>query len=224
MTQQTATTPFGRRSVLLGQIAAQTQAGRALEAAAKPGANQPAAVNKWTLSRTFAEIKDRLGVSDRSFSVLNALLSFQPETALSLHAQNDGEDAEGQGASCDLIVFPSNKVLRLRAHGMAEPTLRRHLAALVEAGLIFRRDSPNGKRQTRKDASAKERFSDAFGFDLTPLVTRAAEFTALAEELRREQRALARPRSASRCIGVTPPSRSPSGWMRGLPGTGRRRG
>ena len=96
MTQQTETTPFGRRSVLLCQIAAQTQAGRALEAAAKPGANQPAAVNKWTLSRTLAEIKDRLGVSDRSFSVLNALLSFQPETALSLHAQNDGEDAEGQ--------------------------------------------------------------------------------------------------------------------------------
>ena len=31
MTQQTAPTPFGRRAVLLGQIAAQTQADRALE-------------------------------------------------------------------------------------------------------------------------------------------------------------------------------------------------
>ena len=114
MTQQTETTPIGRRSVLLCQIAAQTQAGRALEAAAKPGANQPAAVNKWTLSRTLAEIKDRLGVSDRSFSVLNALLSFQPETALSLHAQNDGEDAEGQvlRAERGRQRFPRDQITR----------------------------------------------------------------------------------------------------------------
>ncbi|MFM9974642.1 MAG: plasmid replication protein RepC [Beijerinckiaceae bacterium] len=202
-----STTPFGRRSVTLGQIAAQMQVDSAISEARKPGSNHPAAVNKWTLFRTLTVIKDRIGISDRSLSVLNALLSFQQETALTVPAQrnhqsghNSGaggvdkaledEERAGQGASCDLVVFPSNKALCLRAHGMAEKTVRRHLAALVDAGLIFRRDSPNGKRYARKDQSGVERFSDAFGFDLTPLVTRAAEFESLAEELRRENRAL----------------------------------
>jgi replication initiation protein RepC len=71
---------------------------------------------------------------------------------------------------------------------MAPATLWRHLTALVEAGLIIRRDSPNGKRYARKDASGQERFSDAFGFDLTPLVTRMPEFEALAEETRAAQK------------------------------------
>ncbi len=101
--------------------------------------------------------------------------------------------AEGEGAHLDLVVFPSNRQLALRAHGMAPATLRRHLAALVEAGLIIRRDSPNGKRYARKaDAEARgegERFADVFGFDLAPLAARAPEFEAMAEELRRERRA-----------------------------------
>ena len=104
--------------------------------------------------------------------------------------EDDAGQGDDAGSSCDLIVFPSNRALSLRAHGMAEKTLRRHLAALVDAGLIFRRDSPNGKRYARKDAEGKARFSDAFGFDLTPLVTRAAEFDNLAERLRQAQKAL----------------------------------
>jgi len=76
-------------------------------------------------------------VTERALAVLNALLTFPPETALT------GED--------DLVVFPSNQLLSLRAHGMPASTLRRHLAALVDAGLIIRRDSPNGKRYARMD-------------------------------------------------------------------------
>jgi replication initiation protein RepC len=38
----------------------------------------------------------------------------------------------------------------MRAHGIAGTTLRRHLAALVDAGLIERRDSPNGKRYAHR--------------------------------------------------------------------------
>ena len=200
------TTPFGRRTMTLGQISAQMQVGRAITEARKPGSNHAAAVNKWALFRTLTLVKDQLGISDRSLSVLNALLSFQQETALTLPTErkraanadtvggaslgDPDEDSAGQGASCDLVVFPSNKALSLRAHGMAEKTLRRHLAALVEAGLIFRRDSPNGKRYARKDETGVERFSDAYGFDLTPLVTRAGEFETLAEDLRREQKQL----------------------------------
>jgi replication initiation protein RepC len=189
------TTSFGRRPATLGQIAAQLQVKRAVDEAGKPGSNAPAAVNKWQVCRMLTEIRERLGVTDRSLSVLSALLSFHPETALSLPkpragAADDplGASGEGASASCDLIVFPSNRQLGQRAHGMAPATLWRHLTALVEAGLIIRRDSPNGKRYARKDASGQERFSDAFGFDLTPLVTRAPEFEALAEQVRAAQK------------------------------------
>jgi replication initiation protein RepC len=189
------TTSFGRRQATLGQIAAQLQVKRAVDEAGKPGSNAPAAVNKWHICRTLTEVRERIGVTDRSLSVLSALLSFHPETALSLPkpragAADDPLAASGEGAStsCDLIVFPSNRQLGQRAHGMAPATLWRHLTVLVQAGLILRRDSPNGKRYARKDASGQERFSDAFGFDLTPLVTRAPEFEALAEEERALQK------------------------------------
>ncbi len=180
------TTSFGRRPATLAQVTAQLRVRQALDEAARPGSNAPAAVNKWALFRTLTAIRAQLGVSDRALAVLNALLSFHPETALSL--PKPPEDGQGPQASCDLVVFPSNKALAARAHGMASMTLWRHLTVLVEAGLITRRDSPNGKRYARKDDSGQERFSDAFGFDLTPLVARAAEFEALAEQARAADR------------------------------------
>jgi replication initiation protein RepC len=185
------TTPFGRRPASLGQIAAGIELQRNLEAAAAPGSNAPEAVNKWKLFRTLTEIREQLGVSDRALSVLNALLSFHPETALTLPKRMEETEEGDTGLSCDLMVFPSNRALGLRAHGMAEKTLRRHLAALVESGLIIRRDSPNGKRYARKDATGEERFSHVYGFDLTPLVGRAPEFESMADDLRRAARARA---------------------------------
>ena len=107
------------------------------------------------------------------------MLTCLPETAMS---------------SGDLVVFPSNKALSLRAHGMAETTLRRHIAALVEAGLVIRRDSPNGKRYARKDEAGE--IETAYGFDLAPVLARAEEFENLAAEIAAERRsaALARER------------------------------
>ncbi len=69
---------------------------------------------------------------------------------------------------------------------MAEVTLRRHLAALVEAGLIVRRDSPNGKRYARRGPAGEA--AAVFGFDLAPLVVQAVAFEAEAEALRRQRR------------------------------------
>ena len=85
-------------------------------------------------------------------------------------------------------MFPSNRELSIRAHGMAPATLRRHLACLVEAGLIIRRDFPNGKRFARRGQGGE--IEGAFGFDLTPLVARADEIENLAEEVRAENRAM----------------------------------
>ena len=53
-----------------------------------------------------------------------------------------------------LVVFPSKDQLSIRAHGIASATLRRHLgdlAALVEAGLFVRKNTPKGKRFARRD-------------------------------------------------------------------------
>jgi replication initiation protein RepC len=63
---------------------------------------------------------------------------------------------------------------------MAPTTLRRHLAVLVDCGLVVRRDSPNGKRFARKGQGGE--VEQAYGFDLSPLLARAAEFERLADE------------------------------------------
>ncbi|WP_158816042.1 plasmid replication protein RepC [Methylocapsa sp. S129] len=159
-----STTPFGRRTLTLAHVASQ------ISAKARPPEK---AVHKWQVFRAVCAAKARVGVSERSLAVLDALLSFHPETVLS------GEN---------LIVFPSNYQLALRAHGMAPATMRRHLAALVDCGLVIRRDSPNGKRYSRKGRGGDIEL--AFGFDLSPLVARADEFEAWAEEVRADERAL----------------------------------
>lgn len=133
-----------------------------------------ARADKWKLLRAVCEAKTVIGATDRALTVLSALLSFYPDTELS-----------GEGS---LVVFPSNQQLSLRAHGMAPATLRRHLAVLVECGLVVRRDSPNGKRFARKGQGGD--IEQAFGFDLSPLLARAEEFEKLAEEVRAERRAL----------------------------------
>ena len=166
MTQQgLVTTPFGRRTLSLGLIATQQQA-RAVE--------REKTVHKWKIFQAITEAKDKLGLPDRAIAVLHALLSFHQETTLT--------------AGDPLIVFPSNEKLCARAHGIAPATLRRHLAALVEAGIVIRRDSPNGKRYARRGMDGE--VSLAFGFELTPLVARAEEFEALAAEVQAERRAL----------------------------------
>jgi len=160
-----STTPFGRRSLTLAHVASQ------MIATTRPPEK---VVHKWKIFHAICTARPRLGVSERSLSVLNALLTFHPETALT------GED--------DLIVFPSNYQLSLRAHGMPASTLRRHLAVLVDVGLVVRRDSPNGKRYARKGSAGEIEL--AFGFDLSPLVVRSEEFESLAADIEAEARAL----------------------------------
>lgn len=132
------------------------------------------AVDKWQIYRDLCEGKVVVGIGDRALAVLAGLLSFYPDDELS----------EENG----LIVFPSNKQLSLRSHGMANATLRRHLAALLECGIILRRDSPNGKRYARKGRGGE--LEDAFGFSLAPLLARSEEFQAAAERVRADNRAL----------------------------------
>ena len=67
---------------------------------------------------------------------------------------------------------------------MPEATLRRHLGALVAAGILLRRDSPNGKRYVREGGEGRE----TYGFDLSLLIARAGEFEALREAVEADAR------------------------------------
>ncbi len=156
------TTPFGRRPMTLALVKRQMAV-----AAIKPGKS----ADKWKIFRDASEARELLGLQDRSLAILDALLSFYPENELRQDAQ--------------LIVFPSNAQLTLRAHGIAGATLRRHLTILVEAGLIVRKDSANGKRYARKDRAGE--IENAFGFDISPLLMRSEELAAMAQQVAAER-------------------------------------
>jgi replication initiation protein RepC len=176
MESRLGTTPFGRRPLSLAMVATQVTA---------RGIPPAVAVHKWQIYRAICEAKAAIGVTDRALAVLNALLTFYPETVLTGPPRPASVDSGEQSSA--LVVFPSNEQLALRSHGMAAATLRRHLAVLVECGLLIRRDSPNGKRYARRGQGGT--IETAFGFDLTPLVARAAEFERMATDARTERRA-----------------------------------
>jgi len=133
----------------------------------RPEASVPARpVNKWELLRELSKAQAAFGVTERDLTVLQGLLSFFPDDAL--------------GGNAEMVVFPSNKAICERLNGMPCSTMRRHLARLVEAGLLQRRDSPNGKRYVRKHGEERV----AFGFDLSPLYCQSEEIARAAEAVR----------------------------------------
>jgi len=135
-------------------------------------------VNRWAIQKQLCIAKSVFGLNDRCLAVLSALLSFYPENDI--------------GSKSGLVVFPSNRQLSLRAHGMPESTLRRHVASLIEAGLILRRDSPNGKRYAYKTQAGE--IEEAFGFSVAPLLERAAEIQAAANRILADVKLLKRTR------------------------------
>ncbi len=84
------------------------------------------------------------------------------------------------------IVWASNNFL-MEQTGFSLSTLRRHVRRLAELGLIWIKDSPNGKRYGHRDEDGV--IIEAYGFDLAPLAARAEEFEALYVQLK-EERAL----------------------------------
>src|SRR6516225_4405478 len=87
------------------------------------------------------------------------------------------------------IVWPS-ALLEQEALGLSETQAKRLNRYLIEAGLVTMRDSPNGKRYGKRDG--KGRIVEAYGFDLSPLAARHAEFVRVAEEGRAEREAMGR--------------------------------
>ncbi|MBO9101932.1 MULTISPECIES: plasmid replication protein RepC [unclassified Rhizobium] len=165
MQNGSVTTPFGRRPMTLALVKAQFKVSEIREGKS---------ADKWKVYRDVCDARTLLGLRDRALAVLNALLSFYPDTQLN-HDEN-------------LVVFPSNAQLIARANGIAGTTLRENLAVLVDAGLINRNDSPNGKRYVRRSKDGA--VETAYGFSLGPMLARSEEFALMAQQVAEDARRL----------------------------------
>ena len=165
----------------------QTSFGRRNEAvpiASTRPVNDTGLVDKWKLLTALTEAAENFDLNHRSLSVLRALLGFHPDRLIAQDRHST-------------IVFPANRTLSARLGGMPESTLRRHIAALIKAGIVSRHDSANRKRFARGKTAGQ---AIAFGFDLSPLARmascimesadRAAKRTAQSQALRAELAAL----------------------------------
>jgi len=134
--------------------------------------------DKWTLIDELTLAAPSYGISHRTVAVLRTMLTFVPQRELPA--------LPGRA-----IVFASNATLSARLGGMPESTLRRHLAALVTAGIIVRIDSPNRKRFAKRFG---EGIACAYGFDLAPLAIMARDISARAHtaQLKAQEHSLLR--------------------------------
>jgi replication initiation protein RepC len=83
------------------------------------------------------------------------------------------------------IVWPSAS-MQQEALGLAESRVKVINRGLIDAGLITMKDSPNGKRYGKRDHQGC--IVEAYGFDLSPIAGRHAEFVRLAIEAKEERK------------------------------------
>ncbi|WP_108838555.1 plasmid replication protein RepC [Tateyamaria sp. Alg231-49] len=138
----------------------------------------PACIDKWSLIEALTHAAESFGIGHRQLGVLRTLITFHPQRFWPVTADR-------------LIVYPSNRTLCDRLGGMPDSTLRRHLRALVSAGLITRSASSNGKRY-RRGKGANE---IAFGIDLAPLIRLTAKIRQAAQTAQDQAEALAAQRA-----------------------------
>lgn len=120
----------------------------------------------WSIFRALRDARSVFGLRPGHIQSLQAMLSFLKP---------------GQGET----VFASNTSICQRAHGIDERTLRRHINRFVELGFITRNDSSNRKRY-RVRSSRGECIS--YGLSLAPLMSRASELVAIAQEMENNRR------------------------------------
>ena len=125
-----------------------------------------------------AAIKDaapQLGISPRLVHAIDWLFRFtQPQ---------DWQ------ANSRPIVWPSAR-MQQEALGLSSTQAKEINRRLIEMGLISMKDSANGKRYGKRDP--QHNIVEAYGFDLSPLAARYAEFRRLAEQGRAERLAMGR--------------------------------
>src|SRR3984885_13003056 len=127
------------------------------------------------LLAAFKAAASRLGLSPRLVHAVDWLFRFtQPQDW-------------GRGGRP--IVWPSSS-MQQEALGLSPSQVKAINRQLIEAGLITMKDSPNGKPYGHRDP--KGRITEAYGFDLSPIAMRHAEFVGLAEEAREERAEIGR--------------------------------
>jgi replication initiation protein RepC len=127
------------------------------------------------LLAAFKAAASRLGLSPRLVHAVDWLFRFtQPQDW-------------GRGGRP--IVWPSAS-LQQEALGLSATQAKALNRALIEAGLVTMKDSPNGKRYGVRDRAGQ--ITEAYGFDLSPVAARHPEFVRLAEEGRAERAEMGR--------------------------------
>src|SRR5271166_5409719 len=122
------------------------------------------------LLAAFKAAAPRLGLSTRLVHTVDWLFKFT--------------QSQDWGRGGRPIVWPS-ALLQQESLGFSETQAKRLNRCLIEAGLVTMKDSPNGKRYGKRDP--KGRIVEAYGFDLSPIAARHAEFVRLAGEARAER-------------------------------------
>jgi len=127
------------------------------------------------LLAAFKAAAPRLGLSVRLVHALDWLFRFTRP-----------QDWDERGRP---IVWPSAS-MQQEALGLSESGVRNINRGLIDAGLITMKDSPNGKRYGRRDHQGQ--ITEAYGFDLSPVATRHAQFLRLAAEAKAERELIGR--------------------------------
>jgi len=120
----------------------------------------------WAVFRALRDTRSLFGLRPGHVQTLQAMLSFLKP---------------GHGDT----VFASNYEICRRIGGIDERTLRRHIDRFVELGFMKRHDSPNRKRYRVKSSHGQ---SISYGLSLTPLMERAGELLAAAQEMENARR------------------------------------
>jgi replication initiation protein RepC len=131
----------------------------------------PDSVSKGQALAAFKQAAQPLGLSPRLRDAIDVLFAFsQPQD---------------WHPGARPIVWPSNRKLETTL-GLGRRQVQNILNALIRAKLITPVDSPTGRRWGHRDTTGK--IVEAYGFDLSPIGLRHAEFVALAERAAAEER------------------------------------
>ena len=120
----------------------------------------------WAIFRALRDSHTQFGLRPGHMQTLQALLSFLKP---------------GHGET----VFASNSEICRRVGGIDERTLRRHIDRFLELGFMTRHDSPNRKRYRVRSSDGQ---CISYGVSLSPLIERANELLAVAQEVENRRR------------------------------------
>ena len=132
----------------------------------------PEGVSKGQALAAFKQAARPLGLSPRLRDAIDVLFAFS--------APQDWQPGARP------IVWPSNRKLETTL-GLARRQVQNVLNALIRANLMTPVDSPTGRRWGHRDAKTGK-IIEAYGFDLSPIGLRHAEFVAVAARAAADER------------------------------------